>query len=199
MGHDFEDLYARAQTPWEVGKPQHAFVQHAGHITGAVLDVGCGTGDLAIWAAGLPGTSVTGVDHVAQAIDTARAKAIQANVHVDFQAVSALELATLARRFDTVLDSLVFHVFDDEDRRDYVKQLAAATRPGGRLLLLVFSDAEPQGAGPRRVRRDELEASFAQDFVSESIQPTRFEMNDPQDRFSPGGPHGWFAHLRRRR
>ena len=61
----------------------------------------------------------------------------------------ALALADLNEQFDTVLDSGLFHVFDDDRRAKYVSSLAAVVRPGGHVLLACFSDRQPGDWGPR--------------------------------------------------
>jgi methylase of polypeptide subunit release factors len=61
----FETAYA-GQAPWDIGRPQPAFVAVADRITGAVLDAGCGTGDNALYFAGR-GCTVTGIDFLAEA------------------------------------------------------------------------------------------------------------------------------------
>jgi cyclopropane fatty-acyl-phospholipid synthase-like methyltransferase len=101
--------------------------------------------------------------------------------------------------FDTVIDSGLFHVFSDDDRRRYVDGMATVLKPGGRLFLLCFSDAEPGTQGPRRVSQPELRAAFANGWVVESIEPSRYEVRpDLKDfHFSEGGPRAWFVVARR--
>ena len=72
----------------------------------------------------------------------------------------ALALGDLGRRFRTVIDSGLFHTFDDEERRRYVTSLAAATVPGARVFVLCFSEHQPGDGGPRRVTRAELLEAF---------------------------------------
>jgi cyclopropane fatty-acyl-phospholipid synthase-like methyltransferase len=98
-----------------------------------------------------------------------------------------------------VIDSGLFHVFGDEDRRRYVEGLASILKPGGRLFLLCFSDAEPGEQGPRRVSREEIDAAFAQGWTVESVEPARFEVRAglTDMAFSAGGPRAWFAVVRR--
>jgi 2-polyprenyl-3-methyl-5-hydroxy-6-metoxy-1,4-benzoquinol methylase len=66
---DFDALYA-VTPPWDVGRPQPAFVAlaRAGAIRGRVLDVGCGTGEHVLMEAEL-GLDVIGVDMVRTAIE----------------------------------------------------------------------------------------------------------------------------------
>ena len=84
--------------------------------------------------------------------------------------MDALTLADLDRRFDSVIDSGLFHVFSDEDRARYVAGLAHVTRPGGRLFLLCFSDEEPGTQGPRRVSQREIREAFADGWDVEEIR-----------------------------
>jgi len=113
--------------------------------------------------------------------------------------MDALALKDLPKLFDNVIDSGLFHVFSDEDRKRYVEGLATVLKPGGRLFLLCFSDEEPGTQGPRRVSKKELHDAFAQGWVIESIEPSRYEVRpDLKDlTFSEGGPMAWFAVVRR--
>ena len=115
--------------------------------------------------------------------------------------MDALALKDLPEVFDSVIDSGLFHVFNDDDRKRYVEGLAAVLKPGGRLFLLCFSDEEPGTQGPRRVSRKELDDAFAGGWGIESVEPSRFEVRpDLKDlTFSEGGPKAWFAVIRRER
>ena len=101
--------------------------------------------------------------------------------------------------FDNVIDSGLFHVFSDDDRRRYVEGLASVLKPDCRLFLLCFSDDEPGDQGPRRVKRKEIEDAFAKGWVVESVEPSRYEVRpDPDDAsFADGGPRAWFVVARK--
>jgi cyclopropane fatty-acyl-phospholipid synthase-like methyltransferase len=179
MTHPPWDASYTAETPppWDIGRPQPAFVRLAksGLLTGQVLDVGCGTGEQSLLAAS-HGASVTGVDVSPAAIAQARAKAAQRGLDVRFEVADALDLGQLGPNFDVIIDSGVFHVFSDEDRPRYVASLAAVLRPGGTLYLMCFSDRQPGDFGPRRVREDELRASFSDGWAVQSITADTFEI-----------------------
>jgi cyclopropane fatty-acyl-phospholipid synthase-like methyltransferase len=193
----FESLYARCP-PWEIGRPQRAFVEAADRITGSVLDAGCGTGENALFFAA-EGRTVTGIDFLAEPIDRARRKAAERGLSASFLVMDVLALNELPQIFDCVIDSGLFHVFGDDDRRRYVEGLASVLKPGGRLFLMCFSDAEPGEQGPRRVARKEIEDAYADGWVVESIEQSRFEVRpDLEDiTFSQGGPKAWFVVVRR--
>jgi SAM-dependent methyltransferase len=194
----FEGLYA-GKAPWDIGKPQPAFAAVAPRVTGPVLDAGCGTGEHALFFAAR-GHRVTGIDFVPEAIRRARAKAAERGLSVDFLVNDALTLADWGERFATVIDSGLFHVFSDDDRRRYVGGLARVVEPGGRLFLMCFSDEEPGTEGPRRVSRQELYDAFADGWEVESVQPVQIEVNPEftEMKFSAGGPRAWFAVVRRK-
>src|SRR5438105_2362259 len=128
--HDFEAMYG-GTPPWEIGRPQPIFVRlaQAAAITGRVLDAGCGTGENALMLAAR-GLDVTGVDAAPSAIGIAQGKAAERALTARFLVWDALRLAELGEQFDTVIDSGLFHVFDDDRRAQYVEALGAIVRPG---------------------------------------------------------------------
>jgi len=193
----FETAYT-GQAPWDIGRPQQAFLDVADRITGSVLDAGCGTGENALFFAGR-GHKVTGIDFLEEPIRRARRKATERGLTATFLVMDALALKDLPEVFDSVIDSGLFHVFSDEDRKRYVEGLVSVLKPGGRLFLLCFSDQEPGTQGPQRVSKKELHDAFAQGWVIESIEPVRYEVRpDLKDlNFSEGGARAWLAMVRR--
>jgi SAM-dependent methyltransferase len=193
----FVNAYA-GQAPWDISKPQKSFTDKADQITGRILDAGCGTGDTALFLAGR-GHQVTGINFLEVPIERAKRKAAERNVAVTFLVKDALTLKDWSERFDNVIDSGLFHVFSDEDRRRYVEGLATILKPDGRIFLICSSDEEPGTQGPRRVSKKELKDAFAQGWDIESVNPCRFEVRpDLKDlSFSEGGPKAWFVVVRR--
>jgi cyclopropane fatty-acyl-phospholipid synthase-like methyltransferase len=193
----FSDYYAD-RPPWDIGRPQDAFVGAADLIGPRVLDAGCGTGDLAIWLAGR-GHTVTGVDFLPGPLEVARAKAAAAGVEANFLEMDALAIGEIPEQFDSVTDCGLFHSFDDVGRAAYVAALGKLLEPGGRVFFLCFSTDEPGEHGPRRVSEEEIHAAFSSGWVVEAIEPARFEVNPgiPGAEFSPGGAHARFVRVRR--
>lgn len=190
---EFEAMYAGAPPPWDIGRPQAPFLSlvQEGSIRGRVLDVGCGTGEHVLMCAAR-GIDATGIDSAPTAIAAAHAKASERGLRARFLLGNALHLARLGAQFDTVLDSGLFHCFDDDDRAAFVDSLRAATAPGGRYFMMCFSDRQPGDFGPRRVREAEIRASFAQGWRVDAIESTRFDV-----RFDPGFAEAWLARITR--
>ncbi len=130
---DFDAWY-QGTPPWEIGGPQPAFVALAdlGAIHGRVLDVGCGTGENALMLADR-GFDVPGIDAAPTAFGLAKGKAAERGINIRFVVWNALDFESFGDQFNTVIDSALFHVFDDERRARYVEGLATILRPGGRL------------------------------------------------------------------
>jgi ubiquinone/menaquinone biosynthesis C-methylase UbiE len=193
----FESMYA-GEAPWDVGRPQQTFVGVADQIRGSVLDAGCGTGDMALFLAER-GNQVTGIDFLEEPIRRAKQKAAERGQAVTFLVKDAMTLRDWSERFDNATDSGLFHCFSDDDRKTYVEGLATVLKPGGHVLLMCFSDAEPGTDGPRRISERELRAAFADGWEIESLEPSQFETrpNLKDFTFSPGGPKTWFAIIRR--
>jgi len=190
---DFDGMYAAGRPPWDIGRPQPAFRELAdrGRLAGRVLDVGCGTGEHALMAAAI-GLEATGVDAASTAIAIARRKANERGLHARFMTWNALELADLGESFDTVLDCGLFHVFEDPDRPTFVDALKASMPAGARYHMLCFSDLEPGDWGPRRIRRDEIHASFATGWRVEEIAAAGIETTIERD-----SVRAWLASIRR--
>lgn len=138
----FEQSYQGAP-PWETQRPQPEVVRLAAgsEFAGRVLDVGCGTGENALYLASV-GHEVFGVDGSPTAIERATAKAQQRGLAVEFEVADAFDLVSLGRRFDTVLDSAFMHIPGNTParRRAYTDQLAAVVESGGRVHLLEISE-----------------------------------------------------------
>ena len=160
----FEGVY-QGDAPWDVGEAQPAlaalFDEHP--PADPVLDVGCGSGDLAI-ALARRGRQVLGVDFVEAAIAQARDKAAalpsEVASRLEFAVGDALRPSRLGRRFGAVVDSGFFHLFDGDDRDRFAGELAAALLPGGRYYLLAFGVEFAPTNSPRRITEAELRALF---------------------------------------
>jgi SAM-dependent methyltransferase len=162
----FEGAPAPAGVPWDVhqAQPRLMELEALGGFSGEVLDIGCGLGDNAIYLASR-GHSVTGLDGSPAAIEEARRRAAAAGVTVTFAVADATDLSGYEGRFDTVVDSALYHCLDEEGQQAYIAALYRATRPGARLHLSCFSEGNvngviaPMGHVPESNLRDTLTAN----------------------------------------
>lgn len=169
----FESAYEAHSAPWVIGEPQPAVValEREGWIRGTVLDAGCGSGEHTIHLAGL-GYDVRGVDFSARAVEQARTNAAQQRVSARFEVADALNLGE-QERFDTVIDSALFHVFGPDDRLTYARNLHAACRPGALVHVLALSDADSLFSGPR-ISDAVIREAFDQGWVMEELRPSQY-------------------------
>ena len=188
---EFFDSAYKGRPPWDIGRPQKEFVElvRKGEISGSVLDIGCGTGENALFFAG-EGHEVWGIDSSPQAIQKAKEKASGRGLPIHFLVLNVLDLTRLNRKFDTVTDSGFFHTLSDEDRPVFVKNLADVLSPAGRYFMLCFSDLEPAGYGPRRITEREIRESFRDGWSINYIRPAIFE-----SRTRAGGSRAWFSSI----
>ena len=139
----FFDAAYQGTAPWDAGRAQPALVELFAAYPPAspVLDVGCGTGDLAIHLA-RAGLQVLGIDFSERAIAQARTRAEGvapgAAGCLDFLVADALRPSLLRRQFGAVVDSGFLHVLEPGDQDRFLDDLASALLPGGRYYLLGY-------------------------------------------------------------
>jgi demethylmenaquinone methyltransferase/2-methoxy-6-polyprenyl-1,4-benzoquinol methylase/phosphoethanolamine N-methyltransferase len=108
----------------------------------AVLEIGCGTGSLAIAARQRmgPAGKVYGIDPSEQMLAVARGKAARAELQVDFQPGVVESLDFPDDSFDAVLSSLMVHHLPDDLKQAGMAECLRVLKPGGRLVIV---DIEP--------------------------------------------------------
>lgn len=194
-GQPWDASYRDGPPPWDIGEPQPAVLRLAGEgaFRGAVLDVGCGTGENALHLAA-SGLSVFGVDVAETAVSVAREKAASRGIDAGFEVADALHLDRLGRTFETVLDCGLFHALGRDERATYAASLASVTDPGGHVYVLCFSDADPAHAGPHPVGELEIEVTFdrSSGWAIADLRPDRLLAS-----FAPEGAPAWVAKLER--
>lgn len=111
----------------------------------SVLDVGCGTGLLAILAKRQVGESgaVYGVDASPEMIASVREKSKRAGVELILEEGAAQALPLGDAQVDVALSTLMLHHVARRARPEMVREVARVLKPGGRFLLVDF--AKPTG------------------------------------------------------
>jgi len=117
-----------------------------------VLDVGCGTGTLALVARQRVGPTgrVYGIDPSAQLLARARRKAARRGLEINFQPGVIEQIPFPDRSFDVVLSTLMMHHLPDDLKRQGLAEIARVLKPGGRLLVVDFKRPEERHSQPAR-------------------------------------------------
>jgi ubiquinone/menaquinone biosynthesis C-methylase UbiE len=105
-----------------------------------VLDVGCGTGTLAIAIKPRVGEGeVHGIDASPEMVEVAQEKAAKARSDVDFRIAVIEELPFPAESFDLVTSTLMLHHLPDDLKMKGLAEIRRVLKPGGRFLAMDFS------------------------------------------------------------
>jgi len=192
----FKGRYEAQDTPWDIGQADFNLVQM---VTSTpikpcvALDIGCGTGDNAIWLA-QHGFEVTGIDTSELAIKKAEEKASQSHASCRFFVDNFLMSRIEGSPFEFVFDRGLFHVFDsDEERKKLTENVHRHLQEVGLWLSLIGNaDEERQTPGPpQRSARDIVTAAEPY-FEILSLVSSHFGANSPEP------PRAWVCLMRKR-
>lgn len=107
-----------------------------------VLDIGCGTGTLALWIKQtVPQAEVFGVDGDLEMLSIARNKAKRIGAAVHFDQAFSFALPYADREFDRAVSSLFFHHLSWRDKQRTVREIARVLRPGAELHIADWGKA----------------------------------------------------------
>jgi ubiquinone/menaquinone biosynthesis C-methylase UbiE len=107
----------------------------------AVLDVGCGTGTLALVAKTCVGETgrVCGIDPSPRLLTGAQRKAARARLSIEFQRARIEQLPFPDQSFDVVLSTFMMHHLPDDLKRQGLSEIVRVLGPAGRLLMIDFA------------------------------------------------------------
>jgi ubiquinone/menaquinone biosynthesis C-methylase UbiE len=149
-----------------------------------VLDIGCGTGTLAIAAARHVGAAggVTGIDASPPMIARANRKAGKADARATFQVAVAENLPFPDQRFDVVFSTLMLHHLPRKTRQQCATEIKRVLKSGGRVVAVDFGRAKRRGFLAHFHRHGHVEVEdIVKLFVDAGLTPIRtgpLAMND---------------------
>lgn len=185
-------LGAGTRPPWSIGEPQPelAALIEQGRFHGDVLDAGCGEGAISL-ALAERGHTTVGLDASPTAIKLATAEAQRRGAtNAAFAVADISDFASYpagsAGRFDTIVDSTLFHSMPVELREGYQRSIVRAAAPGASYFVLVFDKAAVPEGPVNAVTEDELREVVSKYWVIDDIHPARIHAQLPAD--APGMP-----------
>ncbi len=180
--------------PWNIGEPQPelAALIDAGKVTGEVLDAGCGYAELSL-ALAAQGYTVVGIELTPTAVAAAKKAAAERNLTTaTFVQDDITSFTGFDGRFDTIMDSTLFHSIPVEARDAYQQAVFRAAAPGAMYYILVFakgafpSEAEQK---PNEVTEDELREAVGKYWAIDEIRPAFIHASMPgRAPAAPGQP-----------
>src|SRR3972149_9330530 len=147
------------EIPWNIETPPDALIElvDSGKVKPCkTIDLGCGTGNYAIYLAS-KGFDVTGIDISPAAITIAKENAKKKGVKERFLVADVLgDLDEVRETFDFAYDwELLHHIFP-EKRKKYVENVYKILNPGGKYLTVCFSEKDPEFGGAGKYRETRL-------------------------------------------
>jgi 2-heptyl-1-hydroxyquinolin-4(1H)-one methyltransferase len=174
--------FSGSRPPWSLGEPQPeiAALIDQGKIKGDVLDAGCGEAALSLHLAAL-GHNTVGLDASPTAIKLAKAEAArQGLTTASFEVADISDFSSWPTgsesRFDTIVDSTLFHSMPVELRDGYQRSIVRAAKPGASYFVLVFAKTG-DGSPANPVTDDELRDVVSKYWVIDEIRPARSQAN----------------------
>ena len=145
--------------PWIYETPPAILIEliNSGKIKPCkTIDLGCGTGNYAIYLAS-KGFTVTGIDISPAAIKIAKRNADEKKVKCNFLSADILaDLNELKHSYDFVYDWEVLHHIFPEKRQNYIKNVYNLLNPEGIYLSVSFSENDPCFGGQGKYRKTPL-------------------------------------------
>ena len=184
------ELGLGTKPPWSIGEPQPeiAALIEQGKFRGDVLDVGCGEAAVDLYLAERGFTTV-GLDLSPTAIELATAEAVKRGLtNASFEVADISAFGGYDGRFNTIVDSTLFHSIPVEAREGYQQSVARAAAPGASYYVLVFDRAGLPNGPANPVTEDELREVVSKYWTIDEIRPARIHANLPDNIDLEGQP-----------
>jgi SAM-dependent methyltransferase len=193
----YKERYEVRNTPWDIGKPDFNLIQTV--TTTPIepckaLDIGCGTGDNAIWLS-QQNFRVLGIDTSDVAIEKAKEKALKANVKCTFIVTDFLTSHIEEAPFGFAFDRGCFHSLNsDKERKSFAENVNGHLEEDGLWLsLLGNADEQRHAPGPPQRTARDIVFSVEPYFEILPLVSSHFGSN----RQNP--PRAWVCLMRKRR
>jgi len=195
-GEHFKERYRSGETPWDTGVPDFNLIEVVKDFpvqNCKALEIGCGTGDNAIWLA-QNRFEVTGLDISDIAVGKATGKASQVGAKCRFLCADFLQDKIDGAPFGFMFDRGCFHSFGTaDDRRRCAANAAAHLGDAGLWLSLVGNaDEVRQGPGPPQRSAQDIVLAVEPFFEILLLRSGRFGSSQPN------GPRAWRCLMRKR-
>jgi SAM-dependent methyltransferase len=165
--------------PWSIGEPQPEIsaLIDAGRFHGEILDAGCGEGTTSLHLAERGFTTV-GLDQSLTAIKLAREQAAQRGLgNASFEVADISSFTGYDDRFDTIVDSTLFHSIPVQLRQGYQESIVRAAAPGASYFVLVFDSATVPADKVNPVTANELKDMVGAYWTIDEVRPARIHAN----------------------
>ena len=170
--------------PWNIGEPQPelAALIRDGKVRSDVLDAGSGHAELSL-ALAADGYTVVGIELTPTAVAAATKAARERNLpNATFVQDDITTFSGFDGRFNTIIDSTLFHSLPIEGRDGYQRSVHRAPAPGAVYYILVFA----KGAFPAELEQkpNEVDEAELRDAVGnyweiDEIRPAFIHANTP--------------------
>lgn len=192
----FEGRYQSGDTPWDHGMVDYNLIDvlsRNGISRCRVLDIGCGSGENAIWLA-QQGFDVVACDLSPTAIQQAKDKLTATEAEVCFLVADFLADPMPDAPFGFIFDRGCLHCMDDEsERKSFVEKVAGLLKEGGHWLSLIGNaDEGEREVGPPQLTASELVSIVEPHFEILSLSSGHFG----SDQKVP--PRAWICLMRKR-
>jgi SAM-dependent methyltransferase len=200
---DWEQLYRDDFKPWDTGRPDSHLIQTVTEMPVSpcrALDIGCGTGESAIWLA-QKGFKVTAIDISETALNLSRKK--PGSEKCEFKKMDFLKSSVLETNFGFVFDMGCFHTFHNEELRNQFAQKVSISLVEKGLWLSICGNCDGLEMGPPRLSAQEITIAVEPSFEILYLKATELDELSKAELEAlelPAGtrPRAWTCLMRKR-